>query len=178
MNIVWKRTDGGYSVTHVADGSDPVALAAILQADGFIDAGWALVSTAVDDVSIYTKSIADAVNDAMLMFAGARDSEADSIIEFTTAAGATGVFRADRDSRHKLLETITAIGYELPDNFYMQDVMGVKIPFAFADLCTLNQAIWRRAWAIEQHYDDRLVALRGVLESPMANVVAIEAVGW
>lgn len=43
MNLIWKRPDGGISVTHPAPGQDLGALAATLQARGDIPADYELV---------------------------------------------------------------------------------------------------------------------------------------
>ncbi len=96
-------------------------------------------------------------------------------ISFTTAAGTTQVFQADRaalGNLHDMLAAYAPTG-AVPSGFYWVARDNTKVPFTLTDLQGLAGAIGARGWAEFQHMQSLKATVRAAI-----TVAEVEAVSW
>ena len=96
-------------------------------------------------------------------------------ISFTTAAGTTQVFQADRaalGNLHDMLAAYAPTG-AVPSGFYWVALDNTKVPFTLTDLQGLAGAIGARGWAEFQHMQSLKATVRAAI-----TVAEVEAVSW
>ena len=96
-------------------------------------------------------------------------------ISFTTAAGTTQIFQANRaalGNLHDMLAAYAPTG-AVPSGFYWVALDTAQVPFTLADLQGLAGTIGARGWAEFQHMQSLKIAVRAA-----TTVAEVEAVSW
>jgi hypothetical protein len=96
-------------------------------------------------------------------------------VSYTSEGGATETYQADPDSVANLTRMLLAFGatQAVPSGFYWVAADNTKVPFTYADLQGLAQAIGTQGEAAFQH----LQALKDQVRAA-TSIAAVEAITW
>jgi len=93
-------------------------------------------------------------------------------IEFATAAGVTETYQADQQSLNTMMQTIIGSGGSLINGFVWGASDNTQVPFTFADLQGLANAIYMRGNGFYFHRQTKKAAIRACLSVEDVNLIS------